>query len=390
MSRYAAADEERIVLQEQVRDWTRAGLLTPAQGAQLESELKVDLRRTGRMLRLGLAVFTVVAAAAAVGFILLFADVDSDRLAAVLVLMAGVGCVVAADRLVERYRLYRHGVEEALAVSGVVFGALGIGLLTSTFHLSWASVVVGALAVGAVGAFGVYLRFGLRYAAVGAIACLAFIPLQTRLPVPIRLLVASATLAGIFAWGRGVRRANQDNLKGDDARTLEAVAILGTYLMLNLEVSGSLIGIGGSATLLPWFKWTTYVLVWLLPPMIVWAGVRERERLLIDVGIVTFLVTMITNSQYLGRTTNPWDPIVFGVVVAGAAILVRRWIAAGPAEGRNGFTTVRVSAREGDVLAAIGTASATFHPGLEAQPGVDRQSDFNGGRSGGAGGGADF
>ena len=390
MSRYAAADEERIVLQEQVRDWTRAGLLNPAQGAQLESELKVALRRTGRMLRLGLAVFTVVAVAAAVGFILLFADVHSDRLAAVLVVIAGAGCVGAADRLVERYRLYRHGVEEALAVSGVIFGSLGIGLLISMSDFSWASALVGALAVGAVGAFGVYLRFGLRYAAVAAIACLAFIPLEIRLPVPMRLLVASAMLAGIFAGARGVRRANRDNLLGDDARTLEAVAILGTYLILNLEVSGTVIGLGGSATLLPWFKWTTYVLVWLLPPMIVWIGVRERERLLIDVGIVTFLLTLATNKQYLGRTSNPWDPIVFGLGIAGAALVVRRWIAAGPSQERNGFTTARVSAKEANVLAAIGTASATFHPGPEAPSGVDRQSEFDGGRSGGAGGGADF
>ena len=270
MSRYAATDEERMFVQGQVRDWTRVGLLRPDQGAQLESELSVNLRRTGRMLRLGLAGFTVVAVAAAVGFIVLLADWRSDRSAAVLVLMAGAGCVVGADRLVVRYRLYRHGIEEALAISGVVLMSLGIGLLISTSHFSWVAAMVGALATGAAGGFGVYLWFGLRYAAVAAMVCVAFIPLQMRLPVFIGLLVASAALAGIFAWARGVRRMHPDSLMGDDARTLEAVAMLGAYLVLNLEISGRLLGIGGGATLVSWFKWTTYAVVWLLPPMILW------------------------------------------------------------------------------------------------------------------------
>lgn len=390
MRRYDAADEERIILQHRVRDWTRAGLLSPGQGAQLQSELTVDLRRTGRMLRLGLAGFTVVAVAAAVGFVVLLADVDSDRLAAVLVLMAGVACIVAADRLVERYRLYRHGVEEALAASGVILGAAAIGLLLTTYRLSWPSAVVGALAVGAAGGFGVYLRFGFRYAAVAAMACVAFIPLQMRLPVPTGLVIAIAALTGIFAWARGVRRTHPDDLAGDDARTLEAVAILGAYLMLNLEVSGRFLGIGGSATLVPWFKWTTYVLVWLLPPFMIFGGVRDRERLLIDVGIGAALLTLITNKHYLGRTTNSWDPIVFGVVIAGAAITIRRWIVTGPSEERDGFTTVRVSAQEGDVLASIATASTTFQPGPAGQPDTEAHSGFDGGRSGGAGGGAGF
>ena len=105
--------------------------------------------------------------------------------------------------------------------------------------------MVGALTTGAAGGFGVYLGFGLRYAAVAAMVC-AFIPLQMRLPVFIGLLVASAALAGIFAWARGVRRMHPDSLMGDDARTLEAVAMLGAYLVLNLEISGRLLGIGGS------------------------------------------------------------------------------------------------------------------------------------------------
>jgi hypothetical protein len=390
MRRYAQADEERVLLESQVRDWTRAGLLHSEQGAQLESDLKVTLRRTGRMLRIGLAVFTVIAAAAAIGFIVLLLDADSERSVAIFLLVAGAGCFVGADRLVVRFSLYRHGVEEALAVSAVALICLGLGLLISSFRYTSVVAVVAALAAGAIGGFELFRRFGLRYAAVAAMACAALIPLQLRLPAPMRILLGSAAFAIIFAIVRRLRRAHQNDLTGDEARTLEAVAILGTYLMLNLQVSGTLPGNEGTAVLVPWFKWTTYVLVWVLPPMTVWLGVRERERLLVDVGIVTALVTLMTNKMYLGMTTKPWDPVLFGIAVAGAAIVIRRWIASGPGEERGGFTSARTSAQEDDVIAALGTASTAFHPAPAPQSGTDQRPEFDGGRSGGAGGGADF
>jgi hypothetical protein len=390
MRRYAAADEERILLQRQVRDWSRAGLLSTGQGTRLESELKVTLRRTGRMLRIGLALFTFIVVTAATGLIALLLDLNTRVSTAMLFLVAGGGCAIGAERLVINYRLYRHGVEEALAVSGVAFVSIGFGLLMSASGLSDAAAISLTLSLGAAGGFEVYRRFGFRYAAVAAMACVACIPYQLRLPAPVGSVLAAVSLAGIFAAVRRLRRAHQDDLTGYEARTLEAVAILGTYLVLNLQVSGMFAGMGGNATLVPWFKWTTYVLIWALPPLIVWLGVRERERLLIDAGIVTLLLTLMTNKRYLGIAVNPWDPILLGVVAAGGTILIRRWIAAGPGEERGGFTSARVSAREGDVIAAMGTVSTAFHPGPAAQPDMDRQPEFEGGRSGGAGGGAEF
>ena len=123
------------------------------------------------------------------------------------------------------------------------------------------------------------------------------------------------------------------------------------------------------------------------PPMILWLGgpATAARR-----GNVTLLLTLVTNKMYLGLAANPWDPIVFGVVIAGAAIVLRRWIAAGPGEARNGFTAARVSAMGDDVVAAVGTASAAFHPGTVGKPETHQQPEFDGGRSGGAGGGADF
>ena len=339
------------------------------------------------MLRVGLALFTTIAVAAALGFIVLLADPDGDHSVAIILLVGGAGCFIGADRLVVRYRLYRHGVEEALAVSAAALTCFGTGLLVSASRLPPSAAIVAALAAGAVGGFEVFRRFGFRYAAVAALACVAFMPLQFGVPPPARILLSSAALAGVFAAARRIRRAHPDDVTGEEARTIEAAAILGTYLVVNVQIGGTLLGVSPGAV--QWFKWTTYLLVWVLPPVIIWLGVRERERQLLDGGILTLLLTLMTNKLYLGIARDPWDPILFGLVVAGAAIVIRRWIAAGPGQERGGFTTARVSAEEADVIAAIGTASA-FHPGPAPHPDADHRPEFGGGRSGGAGAGADF
>ncbi len=71
---YSATEEQRVRLREQVRDWTRAGLIDAAQSAQFDAELRVDLRRTGTMLRLGLALFTAIVVAAAAGLVFVVLD----------------------------------------------------------------------------------------------------------------------------------------------------------------------------------------------------------------------------------------------------------------------------------------------------------------------------
>ena len=55
MRLYTVDGEVSLALTRDLRDWTAAGLLTPDQHTALAADLTTDLRRTGVMLRLGLA-----------------------------------------------------------------------------------------------------------------------------------------------------------------------------------------------------------------------------------------------------------------------------------------------------------------------------------------------
>ena len=114
MRRYLREDEERLRAQALVREWTRSGLLEPAQQVRLESELQVDLKRTNPFLRAVLALFTTLIVVAGVALILLELGVHDRVSIAVIAGLAALGCIGLAEYLIATFRLYRFGSEEAL------------------------------------------------------------------------------------------------------------------------------------------------------------------------------------------------------------------------------------------------------------------------------------
>ena len=114
---------------------------------------------------------------------------------------------------------------------------------------------------------------------------------------------------------------------------------------------------------LPWgwyrthvlFYRCTYAVIWVLPVVGLALAVREKDRELLDVGLVLALVTLITNKPYLSWPRQTWDPMVLGIVLIAIAIAVRRWLASGPGGERNGFTPSRLLEKDRALLSLVGT-----------------------------------
>ena len=385
MRRYSEDDEKRIRAQTRVRQWTRAGLLDPSQGTQFEAELRVDVRRTNVFLRAGLALFTGLIVGASVLFVMVGLDLNRGIAIATVSGMAALACIGLAETLVTRFRFYRFGVEEALAVASVVLlGATGASL-TETLHLDRfrnAPETVGLL-IAAAGGLALYRRFGFVYAAVGGLVCAVAIPFQLRLLSPTtQHVLAAATLASAFAVARSKRLKYQDDYPGDDYALLQAAAWAGLYITLNLKLMWD--GIEG------FFYWFTYVITWVLPVVGLYLGLREKDRPLIDVSLVMALVTLLTNKSYLGATRREWDPILLGIFLMVVALSVRQWLLRGAGGQRRGFTPKRLLNKDNEALTLLRTASVTFQPNDPAARPDPVKSDFDGGRSGGGGASGTF
>ncbi len=380
MTRYTQDEEERIRTQARVREWTRSGLLDASQLTTISDGLQVDLRRTNMFLRAVLALFTWLIVAASIALVMVTNRVETDTPVAMVTGVAALACVGLAEFVIGQYRLYRFGVEEALAAAAAVLAGISASFFPANpFEVP--RIVIG-LAVGSAGGAAVYLRFGYVYAALGALAAAVAIPFQIDVRVSVQHATAAAILFAAFVLARSIRLRHRDNYPGDDFGVIQAAAWAGLYFALNVRLTGDLFD--GR------FYWFTYAAIWLLPAAGLYLSVRSRDRLLLDVSLVMALLTLITNKPYLGHEHREWDPILLGVLLVGIALAIRRWLATGPDGRRDGFTSSRLLHKDGVLLNVVSTAAVAYQPGSTSPPKASDTTDFSGGRSGGAGGGASY
>src|SRR5207245_8512399 len=91
-----------------------------AQGAKLREEVQTTLRRTNDFLRVVLFLFTGLIIGASLLLVLEVLQIRDSRATAAVCGIGAIVCFGAAEFLVSRFCVYRFGVEEGLAVGGVV------------------------------------------------------------------------------------------------------------------------------------------------------------------------------------------------------------------------------------------------------------------------------
>lgn len=387
MSAYELNDERAIRTGRLVDDWTQSGLLTPEQREIVMPQLAVNLRRTNRFLRITLFIFGAVILQSALGLLaILLSDVVNLVAAAVICVAVGGACFWLAVRLVARYHLYRFGVEEAVALGAVALVAVGAALLVGENGDSGLPMVAG-LAAAAIMLATLFVYFGYVYAAVMAVVAAAALPFQFGDSEMAQRVAGATLLLAIAVTVRMARAEHGDEYPGDALTVIEAVAWLGIYLLANLAVSSGISTLDRTST----FHWLTYAAIWILPALGLWLAVRGRERPLLLAALVMALGTLLSNKTYLGSPRHEWDPILFGVLLMGIAIVIRRWLASGAGGMRHGYTSARLVLSDQALLADLATVSSAQVdvPVAVAAPEPDTTMG-GGGRSGGAGAGGSF
>ncbi|HZD33135.1 MAG TPA: hypothetical protein VE779_15905 [Candidatus Angelobacter sp.] len=398
---YSASSEEALRARRLLTSWADDGILTQAQHQHLEQETVSDLRTTNIFLRVILFLFTLISVVAAAAlFYMVFLSGPSTQTAGVFFLIFAAVCYAAAELVaVSQARFYRHGVEEALAVCSVGFLCVGMEFAffgNYTPNPSAARVLVPA--AGALFALWIWQRFGLWYAFLAAMFFVHHLPGHWTSSYPAQhLVVVGFYAAGLIAVAAMHSRHRFDYLD-DEYSLVEALLWLGIYLSINLKLF-SLIPPQRFAGIIPAgsdfarpFYWTTWVLIWCLPPLILARGIRQKDRFVIAVGAIVAVLTLVTNKPYLGWQRQTWDPMLLGILLTGVAFFIRRWLARGPGGIRHGFTAVRLSGKDKRWMdassAALGLVSPQAITSAPQTSGPDVH--FGGGASGGGGAGGDY
>jgi hypothetical protein len=253
-------------------------------------------------------------------------------------------------------------------------------------------------ATGAIASLWIWHRFGLSYAFPAAMIFILWLPgFWTSSHSAQHLIVAAFYTAGLIAVA-AVRSRYRYTYLNDRYSFVEALLWLGIYLAINLQLSSvNLLGQwwGAPRTTAEFskpFYWTTWVLIWCLPPAILARGLRRKDRFVMAVGAIAATLTLVTNKPYLGWPRHSWDPMLMGALLIGVALFIRRWLSRGPGGIRHGFTARRLSGKDKRWMnagsAALGLVSPHSIASTPQTGGPDVR--FGGGDSGGGGATSDF
>jgi hypothetical protein len=399
---YSASSEEARRARDLLKDWAGEGFVSEAQYQQMEQETVCDLRRTNIFLRLVLFFFSLIIVGAAVGlFFVVVLSPSSDRAAGIFLLMFAAISYAAAELAVSRARLYRYGIEEALAACSVGFLCVGMLLALSIGHISSTQdkgTELLAPAAGAILSLWIWHRFGLPYA---SLAAMLFVPWMTGCWTSSHsaqhVIVAAIYAVSLLAVAI-VRPRHRFTYLDNQYSIAEALLWLGIYLAINLQLSSVDLlrhwwgGAPAATDFSNPFYWGTWVLIWCLPPVVLARGLRGKDRFVIAVGAIVSILTLATNKPYLGWQRHTWDPMLLGALLVGVVLVVRRWLAAGPGGIRHGLTAQRLSGKDKRWMSAGSAAIGLAAPNMitpSPQAGSP-EVQFGGGDSGGGGASSDF
>ena len=379
---YDPLDEERIRTVALLREWTRSGLIEPAQAAAIEPELKTNLRQTGRALRSALAIITLIVLGAEIGLWLVMTNAKGETELAIACIFFGVLNTVAAEFLIRRFSFYRFGVEEACAVMAI---ALLVGAAVILFDKSGADTVE-PVVIGILAALGVYIRYGQWYALFAAAGGVLILPSIVHLDGLVQQVVTATLALVIFVIAGQLRARESEDFKRDDFEWLEAAAFAAFYFFIHLRLNSFIYDV----VTRPAVVWNSYVLIWLVPIIGLVIGFRARLRWMIRVSGLLFIVTLMTHKQFLGWPDHDWDLLSLGVLLAVVAIALRRYLASGENAQRNGYTATRILMKDKDNRSVIGTFGGLQQHGPAAATPAAAPDSYGGGASGGAGASGKF
>ena len=187
--------------------------------------------------------FTLIAAGAIAGlFFLTFLRGSSDQATGIFLLIYAAICYATAEGAVSKFRLYRYGIEEALAVCSVVF--LCVGMLLALFSGRPYSPNADAVrfvvpAAGVVFSLWIWRRFGLWYAFPAAMIFALFVPDYWTSSRAAQHALLTLLYAIGLAFVIAVRSRRQVPYVEDDYSLAEAFLWLGIYLAINLQLTVS-------------------------------------------------------------------------------------------------------------------------------------------------------
>ena len=381
-------------VREAAREWRRVHVIAESSLCAIHSLYPDDRVRVGPFFRILLFVLTFFGAFFAGCVVLLLLDafgIHVERSLEALVILVGIILLATTDYQIRILKRCQAGTEAATSALGLLLIVIGTHW---DFSQNWQDPRW-PLLLWAVLFACACIRWG--YELYGMVAAALFFLFLARFPGPgfCWIVVATALLYPVQ------RLSNNPRLAPSHRRAFSLVSIVllaALYIAVHIGVfdhSGTYDWVGPaipvkSAFVKTLLRGLSITLTGLIPLIALFHGIRTRQRLFLNAGLVMGIVSLVTLRYYV-HVAPLWVILVLaGAVALVGALALRRWLNLSPDGERKGFTAdplLQDVERKSMMETVAGTITLT--PSAAAP---DDKPGFQGGggASGGAGAGGTF
>ena len=388
----AAALADRLeTVRAAARGWRQAGVIDETSLAAVDTLYPDDRHRVGPVFRVLLFVFALISINGATGFFAMVLGHEALDVLPWLLLVFGLGLVVATEVLIIAPRRVLSGVEAATSLAGLGYligfvAWLSYEKIKMPDDRAMAATLLAAAVLLALAAWrwGYPLYAGLAMAAL--LGCLSFLPFGRLLwiVVPLAAALPLARLADSARLPPAHRAACAFAL----ATGLAGLYVAVHYGSFDFGLIESFRKGWGAAPSSPYggLRWLSIAATALVPAIYLAVGLRTRRWVFLILGIGTTAASLITLRWYV-HLAPLWVVLTAaGAVLVAAVFALRRYLDSGPGQERHGFTAEPLFDDIGrrQILEA-GAAVLTLSP--DARP-VHEEPKYTGGGGSFGGGGA--
>jgi hypothetical protein len=385
-----AEASRRAEVRSAARSWRATGAIDEATLARIEADYPEDRHRMAMAWKV--LVFAIATIAVNTLFFAI-ATMIRDESGPMPWIVFAVVLAAATEILLNRTRFGENGSAAATSFWAAVYATVGIGLGLDKGGGGWEPALTASLLAAAIAFAAAGWRWG--YATEGAIAGLAFFLFLARLPGGRLWWILAGVAAAAAAWPARQRRSLPPPIRGA-ASAIFVIALAAVYAAVNrysvdqrtveAMVQGGTSAPAPSSVALALLSSLATALVPLA--LILW-GLRRRQTLVLDLGIVFAALSLVTLRYYV-HLAPLWALLTgAGVVLVLGALRAGRLLRDAPGGEWRGFTARPLSERRrGLETAAI---AAAFAPDARPAP-VPEGGGFTpgGGRYGGGGATGEF
>lgn len=368
-----------------------AGFIHASQGELIEKQLPAYQGHSNLLARIGIFILACLLYSSTVALITFIVSPDNGNFTSLFFIYAIVG-FGGLELLIRRMKYFAHGTDDAFLFGAQIAFLCFVGSLL-TDHDTWWPLFFSAMLVGSFCCMRYVDQFSALLACLGVTALAINLLLESgtagKVLLPFVLLVVSVGMFFLYSYLK--KHTNKEGFYDKSLKLIYAYSLLLFYLSTNYfmvrEANEALL----NTSLAPGedisLAFVFYSFTLLTPPVYLYMALKNKDRLLLWIGVVCAAASIATIRYY-----HAVIPLEFALIAGGLALFVTAYLCMKKLKGKTeGATFEKDRFLSSDDLlnaeALILISNFSPKPGEVIHP---NDVEFGGGEFGGGGSGEKY